>query len=579
MIDKNLKRKFKLFFKWASLAFFLISYIVLHYEYGIKARNTFAMFAGALGMFVFGMNMMSASLQRIAGNKLKTIISSLTNSPFTGMLTGVAVTAIIQSSSATTVMTVGFVNAGLMSLQQGIRIILGANIGTTVTAQLIAFKFSDLAWPMLAVGSAMIVFCKSRRNRSWGETILGFALLFLGMKFMGDSLKAYRDHELFKTFFIVLSQNRFLGVVAGLFVTLIVQSSSATVGLTMSLMAVGAFGDDPSVALRAAVPIVLGVNIGTCVTASLASIGASRNAKRVALAHVLFNLCGTLLVLPFLDIYCRFIEMTSSDPVRQAANAHTVFNITNGLIFLPFSLVLERVVLFFVPITEEDAEPVGSLDKRIMTTPPIAIGQAEDHLKQAMSLVAKMFGTIEKVLSSRGNNLDDFSDLIKKIEGMQKNREQITAELNKFLVALAQKDLTEDLYQQLTRLLYLNKDLEIVTSQLQKLVASLYEQFEEGRHMSVEAQDELLLYFTRVTELFRQLAEGLDCPLAQNEKIRQAIYSETLLASAARNNHIERIKDSRYDPVESVVFLDALRSISSMLGSFDHMSSHFKYHF
>lgn len=579
MIDKNLKRKFKLFFKWLSLAVFLISYIVLHYQYGIKARNTFAMFAGALGMFVFGMNIMSSSLQRIAGNKLKAIISSLTNSPFAGMLTGVTVTAIIQSSSATTVMTVGFVNAGIMSLQQGIRIILGANIGTTVTAQLIAFKFSDLAWPMLAVGSAMIVFCKSRHNRSWGETILGFALLFLGMKFMGDSLKAYRDHELFKTFFIVLSQNRFLGVVAGLFVTLIVQSSSATVGLTMSLMAVGAFGDDPSVALRAAVPIVFGVNIGTCITASLASIGASRNAKRVALAHVLFNFCGTLIVLPFLDVYCRFIEITSSDPVRQAANAHTVFNIANGLVFLPFAHMLERVVLFFLPITEEDAGPVVSLDKRIMTTPPIAIGHAENHLRHGMKILLKKFASVEKVLSSQGNTLDDFSDLMKKIEGMQNNREQITAELNKFLVALAQKDLTEDLYRQLTRLLYLNKDLEIASCQVQRLVTSVNEQFEEGKRMSEEVREELLLCFVRVAELFEQLAEGLDYSLDKFEEIQQAVYGETLLVSAARSNHIERIKDASYDPVESVVFLDVLRSINSILGSFNHMCNHYKFHF
>jgi len=259
------------------------------------------------------MNMMSNSLQMIAGNRLKAIISTLTRNPVTAMLTGLAVTAVIQSSSATTVMIVGFVNAGLMTLTQAIGVILGANIGTTVTAQLIAFKLDDLAWPVLAIGSTMIMICKSRKNRSWGEVLLGFALLFLGMKFMGETLKAYKDHETFKQIFVALSHNRFLGVFAGLFVTLIVQSSSATVGLTMSLMGTGAFGDDPYLALMAAIPIILGDNIGTCITAVLAALGASRAAQRAALAHTMFNVFGTLLVLPVLHYYCQLIMLTSAD--------------------------------------------------------------------------------------------------------------------------------------------------------------------------------------------------------------------------------------------------------------------------
>lgn len=579
MFDKALKRKLKVFAKWFCLAAFIAVFLFLHLKFGKTERDTFSVFAGGLGMFIYGMNLMSNSLQRIAGNRLKAIISALTRNPLAGMLTGLGITAIIQSSSATTVMTVGFVNAGLMTLHQAIGIILGANIGTTVTAQLIAFNLTDLAWPILAIGSAMIMFSKSRTNRSWGETLLGFALLFLGMKFMGDTLKVYRDHEFFKTIFVSLSQHRILGVLAGLMVTLVVQSSSATVGLTMSLMGTGAFGDDPYLALMAAIPIVLGDNIGTCITAVFASIGASRNAQRTALAHTLFNVFGTILFLPILDFYCRAIMQTSQDPMRQVANAHSIFNIVNGLIFLPLTSFLEKLVMFFIPKHDDETEVITNLDKRFLATPPIAIAQSEAHLKQAIEIIRKKFGKISDLLSNPDNDIEDLNNASSSIDSLKKQRNEITRELNKFLIALAQKDLSENLSRQVTRVLYLSKDLEIISSQLEKLLGLLVDQSENNQNLSREAKDELHLCMSRTMDIFSQLTLNLSLSPKDAEEIRQQIYSQTMLDHAARNNLLHRIKDGQHDPFESIILLDTLRSIASLLSSLQHVCDHLLYKF
>ncbi len=575
MKGPQFKRLLKQFFKWFAAIAFIICYFYLGSKFGKKAQDTFSVFAGGLGMFIFGMNLMSSSLQRIAGDKLKNIISTLTKNPFLAMITGAFVTAVIQSSSATTVMTVGFVNAGLMNLSQAIGIILGANIGTTITAQLIAFKLTDIAWPILALGSALVMFSKTRRNRSWGETMIGFALLFLGMKFMGGSLKAYREHEVFKQTFIYLSQNRLLGVFAGLLVTFIVQSSSATVGLTMSLIGTGAFGDDPKLALMAAVPIILGDNIGTCITAMLSSIGATDNAKRTALAHTLFNILGTVLVLPFLDSFTTLMLQSSPDPMRQVANSHTAFNVVNGLIFLPLTGFLKKMVLIIIPPSEdEESSHAKSLDKRILATPPIAIGQTEDYFSKTSELIQNMFSGAERLLEKKDQDVDELNKLESKFASNSKQLAQQSRELNKFLVALAQKDLTEQQSKQVTRMLYLTKDLEILCYQLIKLSSILCEQFEESFRFSEDAREELFICFSRVRELFEQANSNINVSDDEAEKIKHAIYSSSILDKAARNNHLDRIKQGKQDPMAGIAFLDALRTIGNMLSSIDHFTEH-----
>ncbi|HPW58115.1 MAG TPA: Na/Pi cotransporter family protein [Candidatus Rifleibacterium sp.] len=579
MLNKTARRNLKLAAKWLLLIVFLATLTAIHLIYGKKACDSFAIFSGALGMFIFGMNMMSNSLQMIAGNRLKAIISTLTRNPVTAMLTGLAVTAVIQSSSATTVMIVGFVNAGLMTLTQAIGVILGANIGTTVTAQLIAFKLDDLAWPVLAIGSTMIMICKSRKNRSWGEILLGFALLFLGMKFMGETLKAYKDHETFKQIFVTLSHNRFLGVFAGLFVTLIVQSSSATVGLTMSLMGTGAFGDDPYLALMAAIPIILGDNIGTCITAVLAALGASRAAQRAALAHTMFNVFGTILVLPVLHYYCQLIMMTSTDSLRQVANAHSLFNLINVMIFLPMTGVLRSAVMLILPQSEEEISTVTNLDKRFLATPPVAITQAEAQLKVATDIMKKKFIKINELLQNQESDIDEIASATSSIDSLRKQRDEITRDLNRFLIALAQKNLPENLSRQVTRAIYLSKDLEIISSQLEKFMALLIEHSENSKSLTPEAREELHLCMERIMEIYGCLIGNLNLTEQEAEDISQQVYSQAMLNRAARSNLLHRIKTSQHDPLESIILLDSLRSIDSLLSSLNHACDHTMYKF
>ncbi len=579
MLNKNTRRNLKLAAKWLLLIVFLVTLLAVHFIYGKKACDSFAIFSGALGMFIFGMNMMSNSLQMIAGNRLKTIISTLTRNPITAMLTGLAVTAVIQSSSATTVMIVGFVNAGLMNLTQAIGVILGANIGTTVTAQLIAFKLDDLAWPVLAIGSTMIMICKSRKNRSWGEVLLGFALLFLGMKFMGETLKVYREHETFKQVFVALSHNRFLGVLAGLGVTLIVQSSSATVGLTMSLMGTGAFGDDPYLALMAAVPIILGDNIGTCITAVLAALGASRAAQRAALAHTMFNVFGTFLVLPILPYYCQLIMLTSTDSLRQVANAHSFFNLINVMIFLPLTGVLRSAVMLILPQSEEEIATTTNLDKRFLATPPVAIAQAEAQLKVAADIMKKKFIKINELLKNPESDIDEVASTTSSIDSLRKQRDEITRDLNRFLIALAQKNLPENLSRQVTRAIYLSKDLEIVSSQLEKFMSLLTEQSENSKSLTTDAREELHLCMERITEIYTCLMGNLKLTEKEAEDVSQQVYSQAMLNRAARSNLLHRIKTGQHDPFESIILLDSLRSIDSLLSSLNHACDHTMYKF
>ncbi len=579
MLDKNVRKNIKLSVKWGLLTAFLACFVVLYHWFGADACKSFAVFSGSLGMFIYGMNLMSNSLQMIAGNRLKSLISSLTRNPLAAMLTGLSVTAIIQSSSATTVMIVGFVNAGLMTLNQAIGVILGANIGTTVTAQLIAFKLDDLAWPVLAIGSAMTMVCKSRQNRSWGEVMLGFALLFIGMKFMGDTLKVYRDHETFKQIFVSLSQNRLLGVIAGLLVTLIVQSSSATVGLTMSLMGTGAFGEDPFLALVAAVPIILGDNIGTCITAVLASLGASRNARRAALAHTLFNVFGTLIILPVLHYYCRLIMLTSAEPMRQVANAHTLFNVTFGLLFLPLIGFLKKMVLLVLPQAEDEPATVTNLDKRFLATPPVAIAQAEAHLKQAVEIIKKKFTKINELLKTSDNGIDEVASATSSLDSLRRQRDEITQDLNRFLIALAQKNLPENLSRQVTRAIYLSKDLEIISSQLEKFVSLLAEQTESSKCLSDEAREELQLCMDRLAEIYGCLMGNFKLNEQDAENISHQVYSQALLNRAARTNLLHRIKTGQHDPLESIILLDSLRSIDSLLSSLKYACDHSMYKF
>lgn len=295
---------------------------------------------GGVGLFLFGIKLMGESLQDLAGDRLRRLISALTSSPVKGVLVGAMVTVLIQSSSATTVMTASFVHAGLMTLKQSIGVIMGAAIGTTVTAQIIAFKIKEFALPIIGFGMLFAVFGRSKRQKYIGNGVVGFGLLFVGMQTMESAMYFLRDRQ---DLFLAFQHHPVLGVLAGTLLTMLVQSSSATVGLTIVMASQGLL------TLDSAIPILFGDNIGTTITAVLASIGLNRSAKQSAFAHVFFKVIGVLVFLFLLEPFRHIVVLTSSDIARQLANAHTIFNVLNTILFLPFIDPFVRLVKAVLP--------------------------------------------------------------------------------------------------------------------------------------------------------------------------------------------------------------------------------------
>ena len=340
---------------------------------------------GGLGLFLYGMKIMGDGLENASGEKLKKIFEKITSNPIKGVATGAIITGVIQSSSATTVMVVGFVNAGLMNLYQAAAVIMGANIGTTITAQLIAFKLDAIIPIFLGVGSLTILFSKGKKARETGNIILGFGILFLGMELMKNTMSPLAESPAFATLIMKLEGNTLLGILTGALMTAVIQSSSASTGILVALASTGALP------LGVAIPILFGNNIGTCITALLSSIGTSKNAKKAALIHIFFNIFGTIIFIPLINPLIHIVQTISpsgsTDIKRQIANAHTIFNITNTIIMVPFIKYLVLLVNKIIPGEDEvQTKGVKYIDDRLLETPVIAVGQTTKEVIRMANL-------------------------------------------------------------------------------------------------------------------------------------------------------------------------------------------------
>ena len=339
---------------------------------------------GGLALFLYGMNLLGDGLSRASGGRLERILEKLTNNPLKAVLMGAVVTGVIQSSSATTVMVVGFVNSGIMSLKQAVGIIMGANIGTTMTAQLIAFKLSDYITILIFIGFLMQLLARKSRTKYLGQVMLGFGILMLGMDMMGKAVMPLRNYSGFVHFIEVFSSNPLLGIGIGMIMTVLIQSSSATIGILIAMAGQGL------IPLEGAIPVLLGDNIGTCITAVLASLRANLTAKRVAAAHVMFNVIGSIIFVILMPFFIKFVLLVSPDGdiARQIANAHSAFNILNTLLFMPFVNPFIKLVEKIVPGKAEiiSMRPVY-LDKNMLNTPSIAISLAVKEVVRMLSLI------------------------------------------------------------------------------------------------------------------------------------------------------------------------------------------------
>ncbi|MDF2521987.1 MAG: Na/Pi cotransporter family protein, partial [Clostridia bacterium] len=464
---------------------------------------------------------------------------------------GTAITAIIQSSSATTVMVVGLVNAGIMNLTQAVGVIMGANIGTTMTAQLIAFKFDDIIPYTLIIGAVLLLFSNKKSYKLLGEFFIGFGLLFSGMNAMSDAMRPLRDIPEFQHFMVTLQHNPLLGVLAGLGLTAIVQSSSATIGILQALALQGL------IPLDAALPILFGDNIGTCVTALLASVGASITAKRAAIMHLTFNIIGTLIFLIILKPVIWLVGQTATDILRQIANAHTFFNIANVLIQLPFAALLIKFVNKIVPGEDKHDEfELQYLDKRILETPTVAVVQiVKEIIRMGEIARENVTNGIHAVLAYNDKLIDAIYDNEKVINELEKR-------IGEYLVEVANTAISEDQRHKVSALFNTIHDIERIGDHAENLAEIAQYKKENNINFSSDAVDELKLIAEKVDGA---LTNSLEALKTENPDLVQRVddYEKTVddLRDQFKDAHIARLNEGSCNINSGVIFLDLITNL------------------
>ncbi len=500
---------------------------------------------GGLSLFLFGMSLMGDALERSAGSRLETMIGKLTTGKFAGLLTGLGVTAIIQSSSATTVMVVGFVNSKLMTLKQAIHVIMGANIGTTVTAWILSMsgiqgsnifltmlKPSSFTPVLALIGIMLLMFSKSNKKKDIGVVLLGFATLMFGMETMTDAVSGLKDIPAFKTLFLMF-KNPILGVLVGAILTAILQSSSASVGILQALAATGA------VSYGAAIPIIMGQNIGTCVTAIISSIGTTKNARRAALVHLSFNVIGTLVCLgAFALVSATMAPALFNDSANYAgiATAHSVFNIACTLILLPMSGLLEKLAYKLIPDTQQE-EQVSELDDRLLTTPAIAL-ECAHNLTYDMAKIATdaLKNSIECIRSYDGKK----AEAVRNAEDKTDHLEDV---IGSYLVKLSAKQLNEGEGATASMLLKAIGDFERISDHAVNILESAEEMREKEIVFSDNAKIEMESLANATLEIVelshKTFKDGYTEDAMLVEPLEQVIDR---MKSLLRTRHIDRLR-------------------------------------
>ena len=528
---------------------------------------------GGLCLFLFGMNVMGDGLERRAGNSLKTLLGKLTDNKIKGFLTGLGVTAVIQSSSATTVMVVGFVNSKLMTLQQSIGVIMGANIGTTVTAWILSLGgissdnlFMQLLKPtsftpvLALIGTVFLMFSKNSKQKDVGTILLGFATLMFGMDTMSGAVSGLADIPAFQNLFLMF-ENPILGVLVGAVLTGVIQSSSASVGILQALSATGA------VSYAAAIPIIMGQNIGTCVTALLSSFGTNKNAKRAAIIHLSFNVIGTIV---WLSVFSLVSAIAQPGLLHESANylaiavCHSIFNTLCTVLLLPQSRLLEKLAYVLVPEGNDTAKAV-ELDERLLATPSIALGQCHNLvLKMAEETVATVGMSLHALL--RGDLTE-----AQKIRAAEKNVDHYEDVLGTFLTRLGRAQVSDDDSSEVSKLLKVIGDLERISDHSVNILESAEEMGEKKIAFSEGAMQELEVLCGALTEVVGLTMEALranDWEAATSvEPLEQVIDH---IKSILRNRHITRLKKGECSVEAGFIWVDLLTDIER---TSDHCSN------
>ncbi len=529
---------------------------------------------GGLGLFLYGMKVMGDGLEKTAGEKLQKIIQSLTGNIMKGVLVGTVVTGVIQSSSATTVMVVGFVNAGMMTLPQAVGVIMGANIGTTVTAQILRLgdiqsdvwylqlvKTQNLAPIAVIVGIVMMLMMRKQKVKEIGEIVLGFGVLFMGMEMMSSSVQVLKDAPWLLSMFTSFKDTPILGVLTGTAVTAIIQSSSASVGILQAMASTG------MITYGSAIPIVLGQNIGTCVTALLSSIGTAINAKRAAMIHLYFNIIGTIVFLIVIYVVQGFIGFPFwNDTVNRGniADFHSIFNITNTLMLLPFagSLVwLANVTVGYRKRKQEERKS-NSLDERFLNAPNVAIAQCRDEIVKMGLLAMKNVRLAADAVVGRNK------DAIAILEENENIIDEMEVSLNQYLVLITDKDLNESESRTVSEMFHAVTDIERMGDHAKNISEIYKDNLEKNVEFSDSARKELDLMFGAVSEIMENtIAAYRDKDIFLAKKVEPYEEVVDMFNDTLKNKHIERLKTQKCSILAGISFIE-------MIGNLERIADH-----
>jgi phosphate:Na+ symporter len=534
---------------------------------------------GGLGLFLFGMKIMSEGLQKVAGNRMRKILGIVSNNRFVGCGVGALVTSVIQSSSATTVMLVSFVDAGLMSFIQATGVVLGANIGTTVTAQLIAFNITAYALPAIAAGVLLKFFVGRQKWIYVGDVLLGFGLIFFGLATMKAGFAPLKDHPSFVALFTRFNADDivsiFLCILVGTVMTMILQSSSATIGVTMALASQGLLNFEASVAL------ILGDNIGTTITAQLASIGASINARRTARAHAIFNVVGVVYIVLFFPFFLKLvIWMTSSlmdigspdllvggerpNIGRYIANAHTAFNLVNALFFLIFLDYLVRVTSWLVPEKKgerdlDEFRHIKFIDSRYIDTPDVAIAQARAEVVRMGEAVEKMYDEVVHSLKER--KLKELSKWRKREDTI----DHLQKEIIQFLVQVVQRPISEEESKEVASLMRMANNLERAGDGIENIAELLEELIEQNLHLSDGGLHDYEVISSKVGKFLAVVVEGIRNEDREIMPLAQELEDEiNLMREDMRGNYIMRLQSGLCTIDPGLIFVDMLTAFEKI---------------
>ncbi len=510
---------------------------------------------GGLGLFIYGMKLMGDGLENAAGEGLKKILEKVTKNPLIGVIVGAVVTMVIQSSSATTVMVVGFVNAGIMSLTQAIGVIMGANIGTTITAQLVSLDVDFLAPVALGIGIVIYMFSNKPKHKNIAEILIGFGILFTGMDFMKEAVKPLAGYQGFTDMLLSFGHHPILGVLMGFAITAIVQSSSASMGMLIALASQGL------IPITAALPILYGENIGTCVTSLISSIGASRNARRAAIMHLTFNVLGSMIFMFILSkpIVAIVTAIDPTDAARQIANAHTLFNILNVIVLLPFNKLIVKLALKLVPETkgeQDDDKVVKYIDDRMIETPSIALA----------NIVKETLRMGEKSKESLNAAMDGIVDKSKEKIELSFKREKLINELQKsilnYLLKLSKASLNEDSRETVDALFNTVNDIERIgdhaenIAELAKDIVDLEISFSDvGIGELKDMYNKVVSTYTYALEAMRTSNVELACKVIKMEE------QVDMMEKSCRANHMNRLNSSSCSIESGVIYLDIISNL------------------